>query len=164
MPPSIETFILDLSRYFETLSPSNLQTLEHFYTNDALFKDPFNDVIGIVAIKTIFQHMFETLDQPRFVITHQLFDIHQAFMCWDFLFSLKSAPQKTYTVKGSTHLLLETDSDGIVKIKSHRDYWDPAEEIYEKIPGIGFIFRWIKKKSTAPVAPASLSTASVPRN
>lgn len=145
-----ESFIQELSQYFEELTPSGLNQLNKFYASDATFKDPFNSVVGCQAIQHIFQHMFDTLEQPRFVITHQLFDAHQAFMCWDFLFSLKSSPKSTFTVKGSTHLLLTLNQEGLIKITSHRDYWDPAEEIYEKIPGVGAVFRWIKTRSSAP--------------
>jgi len=93
--------------------------------------------------------MFETLDSPKFIITHKLFDSNQAFIAWDFLFSLKSAPQKYFNIKGTSHIHFETDSEGIVKIKYHRDYWDPAEGIYEKIPGVGGLFRWIKNRASA---------------
>ncbi len=150
MHPPVEPFAQNLNRYFETLKLSDLERLNLFYTENAVFKDPFNEVKGIDEIQSIFDHMFKTLDNPRFVVTHQLFDHKQAFMCWDFLFSLKSSPQTTFTVKGSTHLLLEIDQQGFYKISSHRDYWDPAEEIYEKIPGIGMFFRWIKKRLATP--------------
>jgi hypothetical protein len=40
-----------------------------FYAADARFKDPFNEVQGVPAIQRIFTHMYEALDQPRFVVT-----------------------------------------------------------------------------------------------
>jgi hypothetical protein len=32
-------------------------------------------------------------------------------------------------------------------IKEHRDYWDAAEELYEKIPVLGGLMRWLKKRA-----------------
>jgi hypothetical protein len=32
-------------------------------------------------------------------------------------------------------------------ITEHRDYWDAAEELYEKIPVLGGLMRWLKKKA-----------------
>jgi len=29
----------------------------------------------------------------------------------------------------------------------HRDYWDAAEELYEKLPVIGALMRWLKKRA-----------------
>ena len=63
-----------------------------FYSADARFKDPFNEVRGIAAISAVFRHMFDTLEQPRFVIE----DDHrrsgdQCFLSWDFRFRHASA-------------------------------------------------------------------------
>jgi len=144
-------FKQELSAFFENLKPTDLVRISDFYSTNASFKDPFNEVVGCRAIQHIFQHMFETLDNPRFLVTHQVFEDYQAFMCWDFLFSLKDSPKTAFVVKGCTHLLFEQDPNGTIKIKAHRDYWDPAEEIYEKIPVIGLFFRWLKKRSSAPL-------------
>jgi hypothetical protein len=32
-------------------------------------------------------------------------------------------------------------------IVEHRDYWDAAEELYEKIPVLGALMRWLKKRA-----------------
>jgi hypothetical protein len=32
-------------------------------------------------------------------------------------------------------------------ITEHRDYWDAAEELYEKIPVLGALMRWLKKRA-----------------
>jgi hypothetical protein len=29
----------------------------------------------------------------------------------------------------------------------HRDYWDAAEELYEKLPWVGGVMRWLKQRS-----------------
>jgi len=29
----------------------------------------------------------------------------------------------------------------------HRDYWDAAEELYEKLPGVSVLMRWLKKRA-----------------
>ncbi|NDH57873.1 MAG: nuclear transport factor 2 family protein, partial [Betaproteobacteria bacterium] len=32
------------------------------------------------------------------------------------------------------------------KIAEHRDYWDAAEELYEKIPLLRWLMRWLRRK------------------
>jgi ketosteroid isomerase-like protein len=150
MYQSPESFTNELVNFYEYLKPIDLSRLDFFYADTASFKDPFNQVSGTSAIKNIFSHMFDTLVHPKFSVTHKINDSHQAFLCWDFSFSVKSTPKTIFNVRGSTHLLFEIDAQGFIKIMSHRDYWDPAEEIYEKIRGIGGFFRWIKKRSSAP--------------
>ncbi|MBU4505359.1 MAG: nuclear transport factor 2 family protein, partial [Gammaproteobacteria bacterium] len=61
--------VASITRWFESLTPGNLGQLEAFYSADARFKDPFNDVQGVAAIRAIFEHMFVALSAPRFVVT-----------------------------------------------------------------------------------------------
>jgi hypothetical protein len=116
------------------------------YAPDATFKDPFNDVRGLPAIERIYSHMFEALNAPRFIVTSQLVDGPACFLIWEFKFYFKNFDKTTeQTVRGGTHLLL--DAQG--KITAHRDYWDPAEEVYEKLPVVGGVMRWLKKRASS---------------
>ena len=38
-----------------------------------------------------------------------------------------------------------TNPDG--RIALHRDYWDAAEELYEKLPVLGVLMRWLKSRA-----------------
>jgi hypothetical protein len=31
----------------------------------------------------------------------------------------------------------------------HRDYWDAAEELYEKLPVVGSLMRWLKRQANS---------------
>jgi hypothetical protein len=33
------------------------------------------------------------------------------------------------------------------RIAMHRDYWDAAEELYEKLPLLGGLMRWLKRRA-----------------
>jgi hypothetical protein len=35
------------------------------------------------------------------------------------------------------------------RITVHRDYWDAAEELYEKLPLVGRLMRWLKRRANA---------------
>lgn len=126
-----------LMDWYGTLTPQSVQQLARFYAADAHFKDPFNDVHGIAAITAIYRHMFATTEQPRFVIARRIVDGDQAFVTWTFEFGLKGKP---YVIAGGTHLSF--DEDGLVIL--HRDYWDAAEELLQKLPLIGGPIRWLR--------------------
>jgi hypothetical protein len=83
--------------------------------------------------------MFEALVEPRFVITSKLIESATAFMTWRFLFTLRG---KAYVIEGGTHFVL--DEQGLIVI--HRDYWDAAQELYEKIPVLGAVLRGLRRK------------------
>jgi ketosteroid isomerase-like protein len=128
---------------FEALQPADVERLADLYTADARFKDPFNEVQGVADIQRIFRHMFMALDGPRFVVRDVLVDGDQCFLGWDFLFRMRRFRRDEQCIRGGTHLRLAADG----RIAEHRDYWDAAEELYEKLPGIGALMRWLKRQA-----------------
>jgi ketosteroid isomerase-like protein len=133
-----------LARYFETISPQSVADVERYYAASARFKDPFNDVTGLAAIQHIFAHMFEALEQPHFVVTEQVVQGQQCFMTWEFRFGFKKFKQdEQQVILGATHLVFS--EAGLVTL--HRDYWDAAEELYEKLPLVGGLMRWLKRRA-----------------
>lgn len=132
--------------FFETLTPQSVERFSEFYTEDAYFKDPFNEVRGIAPIQRIFRHMYVSLDDPRFVITGRVVEGDQLMLTWDFHFGFrKFNPGKPQLIRGATHLRLAPDG----RIRSHRDYWDAAEELYEKLPVVGGLMRWLKRRANS---------------
>jgi len=131
-------------RFYETISPATLEAeLKTIYAADAFFKDPFNEVRGLVPITAIFTHMFEQVDNPRFVVSTHVAQGAQAFLTWDFRFAMKRFSQAPQCIRGATHLVF--DDQGLVSM--HRDYWDAAEELYEKLPVLGGLMRWLKRSA-----------------
>ena len=142
----IEHAITRVVTLFEHLSPADLPELGRYYAPQTQFKDPFNEVQGLDAVQRIFAHMFTALHEPRFVVTTRVVQGQQCFLTWEFLFRFKSFQQDTQqTVRGASHLVL--DEQGLITL--HRDYWDAAEEMYEKFPLVGGLMRWLKKRANS---------------
>jgi steroid Delta-isomerase len=142
-----------LAQFFETLGPHRLGELAHYYAPEARFKDPFNDVQGVPAIAQIFAHMFETLEQPHFVVTAQVLQGQQCFMTWEFHFRFKHFRRaEAQRILGASQLVFS--EQGLVTL--HRDYWDAAEELYEKLPLVGSLMRWLRRRANAG-APGQLT-------
>ncbi len=132
-----------ITGFFESFAPADLDRLAVAYTGDAWFKDPFNEVQGIAEIRRVYAHMFDALHEPRFVIVDRMAGENACWLVWEFRFRFKTYRQgEMQVVRGASHLLL--DSQGL--IRSHRDYWDSAEELYEKLPVVGALMRWLKRK------------------
>ena len=142
--PSTEDAVGRIVAFFEQLTPVDLTNFDRVYVTQARFKDPFNEVQGVPAIQHIFGHMFTALHEPRFVVTARVVQGLQCFLTWDFLFRFKNFQQSvTQTVRGASHLVL--DAQGLITV--HRDYWDAAEELYEKLPVVGGLMRWLKNRA-----------------
>lgn len=130
-----------LVAFFESIEAGNTARLTQVYTDDVFFKDPFNEVHGIAAVAGIFEHMFVQVDAPRFVVTGSVLQGDQAFLIWDFLFRMKRYSGVEQCIRGATHLRFAADG----RTNFHRDYWDAAEELYEKLPLLGSFMRWLKR-------------------
>jgi steroid Delta-isomerase len=142
---SVAATVERLVHFFEHLSPQDLPRLGELYAPNARFKDPFNEVQGVAAIEHIFQHMFASLDLPHFVVTGRVRQDRECVLLWDFRFRFQRFDTERWqTVRGSTHLVF--DEGG--QVEWHRDYWDAAEELYEKIPGLRALMRWLKRQAT----------------
>lgn len=128
---------------FEGLQNADVERLGELYSADARFKDPFNEVQGVAAIQQVFRHMFVALREPRFVIRDVVCDGDQCFLSWDFLFRMRRFRSDEQCIRGGSYLRLLPDG----RISEHRDYWDAAEELYEKLPAIGSLMRWLKRQA-----------------
>ena len=146
MPTPTPLAVERIVQYFETLSPEGLAQIRTLYNPYARFVDPFSDVVGLPAIEGIFTHMFVALEAPRFVIIERIVQGPQCFLTWDFHFRFKNFQKDTpQTIRGGSHLVFS--EEGLVTL--HRDYWDAAAELYEKLPVVGSLMRWLKKRANS---------------
>jgi steroid delta-isomerase len=134
-----------IATMFEWLELPDVALLGGWYTPDAYFKDPFHEVRGLPAIQRIYTHMFETLDTPRFRVSHVFEHGSDCVLVWEMHFRFRSAVRGPQVVRGTTQLRLAPDG----RIEWHRDYWDAAEELYAKLPVLGPFTRWLQRRMGA---------------
>ena len=140
-----ESITQEIIQRFENLELNSIDSLLALYDARALFKDPFNEVTGKPAIQRIFTHMFDQVDNPKFIVTKHMAADNQVCLTWEFCFNFKNSSEEQQVIKGCTWLTLSRE----LLITEHRDYWDPAEELYEKIPLLGGFMRFLKKRLRA---------------
>lgn len=129
--------------FFENLAPADLERIAEVYAPTAYFRDPFNEVRGAAQVRRIFAHMFANLDSCRFEILETVVDDKGAFLTWDMTFRVKRWKRGgVQRIHGATHLRF----DPAGRIEYHRDYWDVADELYAKLPLIGPVMRYLKRR------------------
>lgn len=136
-----------LADYFESMSAASVIHIGSYYADDAHFKDPFNDVRGVPAIRRVFSHMFDQVDVPRFVVTARMAGANGgAMLVWEFHFRARlGRREQAHVIHGASHLSF----DAAGKVTMHRDYWDAAEELYGKLPVLGGLMRALARKLAA---------------
>ncbi len=142
----VQASVNKVTAFFESLHPGSVAQMGNYYTVDAYFKDPFNEVQGLQHVQRIFSHMYVALDNPHFVVIDRVVQGTQCFLVWDFKFRFKRFDTTTeQTVRGTSHLRFAADG----RISYHRDYWDAAQELYEKLPVVRVLMRWLKKRANS---------------
>lgn len=132
-------------KFFESLTPQTPKQLyEEIFDAHATFEDPFQKVMGIDPIYAVFEHMYENLIEPEFTVTESISENSISYLRWVFTYKRDKNSQTTSFFGVSR---VEFNDEG--KVLSHIDYWDAASNIYEGIPILGSILRWIKGKIRA---------------
>jgi steroid delta-isomerase len=133
-----------LAAFYEALAPATLDRLDRLYAPNGRFVDPFNDVVGHAPIRRIFEHMFATLDAPRFKVLEAVAHGPVGFLLWTFTFRRRGQAAE-HRILGATHLRF--DAEG--RITLHHDHWDPARQLYEGVPVLGALMRWLRRRLSA---------------
>ncbi len=129
--------------YLETLTPETLENLSNNVSETVHFKDPFNDVRGAENMHRVFQHMFENLDDIKFRVHHTIEQGDLCMMEWRFESRLRG---QKWAFDGVSSLVFSDDG----RVQSHIDYWDAATHFYERLPLIGAVIRWIRRRVAKP--------------
>ena len=141
-PPDIITRYADA---FAGLTPDNMDKLMETVSADVRFVDPFNDVMGRDGFRAIFEHMFETCEEPRFHILDIARSTDQveqhAYLRWRMSGRVKSWPHTDLGLEGMSEV--HVDKDGLVCL--HLDHWDCASQLLARLPVIGTIIRPVLK-------------------
>ncbi|NIO42088.1 MAG: DUF2358 domain-containing protein [Burkholderiales bacterium] len=128
--------------FYEGMSPESVRNVSEIYAADAYFKDPFNEFNGVDKIEGVFRRMYQQVDAPRFVIRGWSGTDKDGFVVWDMHFrSRYMRGSGEQTIHGVSHI--HFDASG--KVSYHRDYWDTAEELYAKLPVIGWFVRRLRR-------------------
>lgn len=122
-----------LIAWYENLNPETLNDIHQFYADDTYFRDPFHELFELDPLIKVYEDMFAKIKDPKFVITKDFFNekTDELVLFWDFKFTML---KKEMVIKGNT--LFKFNAEG--KINYHVDFWDSVNELWMKVPVIGF--------------------------
>lgn len=118
-----------------------INRLPDIYTSDIQFRDPFHAINGLDNLHVYFQGMLQNLNECRFEFHHAVETESEAVLFWTMHYSHKSiAGGRHLSLRGNSHLKF-TD-----KVYYHCDYFDGGEMLYEHLPLVGNIVRYVKRR------------------
>lgn len=133
--------IQEYANFFEQINKdSSIEEYKLFFDENSKFKDPFHEVEGVDKIYPIFVQMYENLDTPKFKVNEIVNKNNISYINWTFSFYFKNSNEKQ-SFEGVSRVEIK---DG--KVLSHIDYWDAASNLYEKLPLVKHLIKFIRKK------------------
>ena len=125
----------------EMTSASMREKVQQVYAADAYFNDTLKELVGAAAIEEYMAHSMEATESVRAVVDDISSSGGDYYVRWTMDIRFKNYNDgKVARSVGISHLRF--DGDG--KIVLHRDYWDAAGGLYEYLPVVGGLIRWIK--------------------
>ena len=139
MPLWLSNFV----KVYQTLSTDNLDLLSNIYHKDIVFIDPLHELKGFENLFVYFQSLYENLTSCEFVINNVIAEEEQAAIYWTMSYQHpKLNGGDVVKVTGSSNIKGHED-----KVIYHRDYLDLGAMLYEQLPVLNKLIRFIKKKA-----------------
>jgi hypothetical protein len=145
---------IGLTRYIDfmcKLSAARLAELPQIVTDEMIFRDPFNDLRGREAFAHCLREMLTQIGDLKIEVTHvgplaatgvATDEPARHVLRWTFGGHLRALGNRPWSVTGLSEVWLAGDG----RICAHIDYWDAARGLYEELPLIGALLRWLRRR------------------
>ena len=134
--PVIERF----KDYFRVLHEADLSQLRQIYADQILFKDPVHDIRGLVELEDYFTSMCADPSDCRFEYLDEVVTERAAYVKWAMHFKHPRLGNRLISVRGVSHLKFGE------KIEYHEDFYDMGAMLYDQLPVLGNVTRWLKMR------------------
>ena len=135
----IEDSFISYAKFLENLTVKDIPKLNQFVTEDILFIDPFHQVRGFKNMSHIFTNLFEKVANITFKVGSHATNGTIVYFEWTLTGVLSKEP---WIVEGVTKLTFNEKN----LITEHTEYWDTASQLYEKLPIIGGLMRYFRRR------------------
>lgn len=136
MPSTLEAFKV----LFNRLDKGNLNKLPAVYSEDIHFQDPLGAVEGLDALTHYLAGAYANVISCQFVFEEAVVQDSSATIPWTMhLRHKRIRGGREIQVAGISHVSVKSG-----RIVYHRDYFDAGQLLYENLPVIGGVIRWVK--------------------
>ena len=123
---------------FKDLQQADSSQLGEIYADDIVFKDPVHELRGLVTLEDYFTTLCADLIDCRFEYLDQVVSDNSAYLKWIMHFRHPRLGRELIDVRGVSHLRWND------KIEFHEDFYDMGAMLYERLPVLGNVTRWLR--------------------
>ena len=126
--------------FFRVLHESDLSRLRDLYSERIVFKDPVHEIRGLAELEDYFTSLCSDLSDCRFEYLDEVVGDRSAYVKWVMHFRHPRLGNRLISVRGVSHLKISDDG----KIGFHEDFYDMGAMLYEQLPLLGNVTRWLR--------------------
>jgi esterase/lipase superfamily enzyme len=123
---------------FKDLQQADWSQLGEIYADDIVFKDPVHELRGLVTLEDYFTTLCADLIDCRFEYLDQVVSDNSAYLKWIMHFRHPRLGKDVIDVRGVSHIRWKE------KIDFHEDFYDMGAMLYEQLPVLGNVTRWLR--------------------
>jgi len=137
-------FLHDFARRFADLDAGNLHRLGELYADEVHFTDPLHEVIGLKALQDYFAALYANVEQLDFeFIGFDHVRDGEGYLRWVMSYRHPNLKRgQLISLEGCS--LLRWNAEG--KVERHRDFFDAGALLYEHVPLLGMLIRWLQRR------------------
>ncbi|WP_158969804.1 nuclear transport factor 2 family protein [Paraglaciecola sp. L3A3] len=129
---------------YQRLNKDNLYQLKDIYHGDIQFIDPLHTVHGMQQLEQYFSHLYANVESIEFTIEECFESNDRGFLYWTMTYRHTSLNGgKPISVKGHSRLKFQQQL-----VIFHQDYLDTNAMLFEHIPVIGRLIKYLKRKAS----------------
>lgn len=127
-----------MAGFFNGLAPGKLDNLGDIYSPGIEFQDPMHQTRGLSALRRVYEHLFQQLNDISLTVIDAHGDDHTGFLLWKMSYLFRG---KQRVITGTSHLKFAPDG----RVVAQSDYWDASFPVYGEFPLVGWAMRGIKR-------------------
>jgi hypothetical protein len=137
----MNNIIGNFQKVYGNLNAGNIESVNTIYEEDITFIDPFHEIQGLSRLREYFSKLYENVESCEFNFEDVYEKPHSAMITWNMTLRHRTLSRNNpIEVSGSTQIRFDD------RIYFHRDYFDAGRMVYENLPLIGPLLKYIKQK------------------
>ncbi|MGH1371049.1 MAG: nuclear transport factor 2 family protein [Cellvibrionaceae bacterium] len=110
------------------------------YADDVIFRDPIIRIRGGADLLSYVEPLGKAISYGRIEYLDELVNANSAYIKWNLNFRHPKFGDRMMTMRGMTHIQFDQ------KIHYHEDIYDASSILYEPLPLLGPVTRWLKSR------------------
>jgi hypothetical protein len=128
--------------FFTKFNAHQMHLVGEFYAPGAIFVDPLGEHKGVASIEKYYQGLYQHVTSIAFDFPQGIEKDRVVFLSWKMSLKASLYPEEGIIVPGVSEFIFDENNLVIYQ----RDHFDAGAFVYEHVPIIGRVIKFIKRK------------------